>query len=52
VNEGYFCLKTVFSYLDPKQTNMITKDQLIAALNQFDIPLSQTNITQFLQKFN
>jgi Ca2+-binding EF-hand superfamily protein len=50
VNEGYFCLKTVFSYLDPKQTNYITKEQLIAALNQFDIPLSLENIDQFLQK--
>jgi hypothetical protein len=40
----------VFSYLDPNQTNFITKDQLIAALNQFDIPISLDNIDQFLQK--
>ncbi|CAF3894484.1 unnamed protein product [Rotaria sp. Silwood2] len=50
VNEGYFCLKTVFSYLDSNQTNFITKQQLIAALNQFDIPISLDNINQFLQK--
>jgi hypothetical protein len=36
--------------LDQKQTNFITKEQLIAALNQFDIPLSLDNIDQFLQK--
>ncbi|CAF3598885.1 unnamed protein product [Rotaria sp. Silwood1] len=50
VNEGYFCLKTVFAYLDSNQTNFISKQQLIAALNQFDIPLSLDNIDQFLQK--
>ncbi|CAF3862527.1 unnamed protein product [Rotaria sordida] len=50
VNEGYFCLKTVFSYLDSNQTNFITKQQLIVALHQFDIPLTLDNIDQFLQK--
>lgn len=50
VNEGYFCLKTVFAYLDPKQIHQINNEQLIVALNQFDIPLSLENIEQFLQK--
>lgn len=51
VNEGYFCLKTVFAYLDPKQIHQISNEQLIVALNQFDIPLSSENIEQFLQKY-
>ncbi|CAF2265210.1 unnamed protein product [Rotaria magnacalcarata] len=50
VNEGYFCLKTVFTYLDSNQTNYINKEQLIAALNQFDIPITLENIGSFLQK--
>ncbi|UJR31026.1 hypothetical protein I4U23_018535 [Adineta vaga] len=52
VNEGYYCLKTIFSYLDPDHTNYITKEQLIAILNQFDIPLSYDNIDEFLQKYH
>ncbi|CAF4296416.1 unnamed protein product [Rotaria socialis] len=50
VNEGYFCLKTVFAYLDSNQTNYINKEQFIAALNQFDIPITLENIDSFLRK--
>ncbi|CAF1005358.1 unnamed protein product [Adineta ricciae] len=52
VNEGYYCLKTIFSYLDPDYTNFITKEQLIAVLHQFDIPLTFENVDQFLQKYH
>ncbi|CAF4385656.1 unnamed protein product, partial [Adineta steineri] len=50
VNEGYYWLKEIFSLLDPNRTNLVTKEQLIATLNQFDIPVSHNNIDQFLQK--
>ena len=51
VNEGYFCLKTVFQYLDPTQTHSITKHQLIAALNQFDISIHMRNVDPFLKRW-
>ncbi|CAF1213655.1 unnamed protein product [Adineta steineri] len=50
VNEGYYWLKEIFTLLDPNRTNLVTKEQLIATLNQFDIPVSHNNIDQFLQK--
>ncbi|CAF1001810.1 unnamed protein product [Didymodactylos carnosus] len=50
VNEGYFCLKTVFDYLDSDKTGFVTKQLFIAALNEFDIPISHENLDRFLQK--